>query len=83
MTSVAYMLLIGFIVGVLARFIYPGRQSMSWIWTIVLGIAGALVAGWGGRALGLYAEGQPASFVSSVLGALVLLFIYNRMVVRK
>lgn len=81
--SIAYTLLIGFIVGALARFIYPGRQSMSWLWTIVLGIAGALVAGWGGRALGLYADGQPASFVSSVLGALLVLFVYNRMVAKK
>lgn len=81
--SIAYTLLIGFIVGALARFIYPGRQSMSWLWTIVLGIAGSLVAGWGGRALGLYADGQPASFVSSVLGALLVLFVYNRMVAKK
>jgi uncharacterized membrane protein YeaQ/YmgE (transglycosylase-associated protein family) len=81
--SIVYLIIIGFVVGVLARFIYPGPQRMNWIWTILLGIGGAVVAGWGGRMLGLYGEGQPASFVSSVIGALVILFIYNRVVAKK
>jgi uncharacterized membrane protein YeaQ/YmgE (transglycosylase-associated protein family) len=81
--QIAYTIIIGFIVGIVARFIIPGPQPMNWIWTILLGIAGALLAAWGGRALGLYEEGQPASFVSSVIGALILLFIYNRVIAKK
>ena len=56
---------------------------MNWIWTILLGIGGAVVAGWGGRALGLYEEGQPVSFLSAVIGALVILFIYNRAIAKR
>jgi uncharacterized membrane protein YeaQ/YmgE (transglycosylase-associated protein family) len=81
--SLAYIVIIGFVVGVLARFIYPGRQQMNWIWTILLGIGGAVVAGWGGRLLGLYQEGEPVSFLSSVIGALLILFVYNRAVVKR
>jgi uncharacterized membrane protein YeaQ/YmgE (transglycosylase-associated protein family) len=81
--ALAYTIFIGFIVGVIARFIYPGSQPMSWIWTILLGVGGAIVAGWGGQALGLYQPGQPASFISSVIGALILLFIYNRVIAKK
>jgi uncharacterized membrane protein YeaQ/YmgE (transglycosylase-associated protein family) len=81
--SIAYIIIIGFVVGVLARFIYPGRQRMNWIWTILLGIGGAVVAGWGGRALGLYQDGQPVSFLSAVIGALVILFVYNRAIAKR
>ncbi len=76
-------IIIGLIVGIIARFVYPGRQPMGWIMTIVLGIAGALLAGWGGHALGLYRADEPAGFIGSVIGALILLFIYNRVVARK
>jgi uncharacterized membrane protein YeaQ/YmgE (transglycosylase-associated protein family) len=81
--NIAYIVIIGFVVGVLARFIYPGPQRMNWLWTILLGIGGAVVAGWGGRALGLYGEGQPVSFVSAVIGALVILFVYNRAIAKR
>lgn len=81
--SLAHLILIGFVVGVIARFVYPGRQPMSWLWTILVGVGGSLVAGWGGRALGVYQDGRPASFVASVLGALVLLFVYNRASAKK
>jgi uncharacterized membrane protein YeaQ/YmgE (transglycosylase-associated protein family) len=56
---------------------------MGWIMTIVLGIAGALLAGWGGQALGFYRADETAGFIGSVVGALILLFIYNRVVARK
>jgi uncharacterized membrane protein YeaQ/YmgE (transglycosylase-associated protein family) len=81
--SLAYTIIIGFFVGVVARFIYPGPQPMGWIWTILLGVGGAIVAGLGGQALGLYQPGEPASLVSSIIGALLLLFIYNRMIGKK
>jgi len=76
-------IIVGLVVGIIARFIYPGRQPMGWIMTIVLGIAGALVAGWGGQALGIYRADEPAGFIASVIGAMILLFIYNRIVARK
>ena len=81
--GIAYTIVIGFIVGILARFLYPGPQPMGWIWTILLGVGGSIVAGWGGQALGLYQPGEPASFVSSVIGALILLFVYQRVIAKK
>ncbi len=81
--GIAYSIIIGFIVGIIARFIYPGPQPMGWIWTILLGVGGAIVAGWLGQAFGLYQADQPASFVSSVIGAMILLFIYNRVIAKK
>lgn len=76
-------IVIGLIVGVIARFVYPGPQPMGWIATFLLGIGGALVAGWGGQALGLYKADEPAGFIGSVVGALILLFIYNRVIAKK
>jgi uncharacterized membrane protein YeaQ/YmgE (transglycosylase-associated protein family) len=56
---------------------------MSWLWTIALGIGGAIVAGWGGQMLGLYKADEPVGFIGSVIGALLLLFVYNRMIAKK
>jgi uncharacterized membrane protein YeaQ/YmgE (transglycosylase-associated protein family) len=76
-------ILVGLIVGVIARFVYPGEQKMGWLWTIALGIGGAIVAGWGGQALGMYKADEPAGFIGSVVGALILLFVYNRLIAKK
>jgi uncharacterized membrane protein YeaQ/YmgE (transglycosylase-associated protein family) len=76
-------IVVGLIVGVLARFIYPGKQPMGWLATLALGIGGALLAGWGGQALGFYRADEPAGFIGSVVGALILLFIYNRLIAKK
>jgi uncharacterized membrane protein YeaQ/YmgE (transglycosylase-associated protein family) len=70
-------LIVGLVVGLIARAIKPGDDSMGWIMTIVLGIAGSLVAGYVGRALGWYQPGQPAGWIASVIGAIVLLVIYG------
>jgi uncharacterized membrane protein YeaQ/YmgE (transglycosylase-associated protein family) len=70
-------LIVGLVVGLIARAIKPGDDSMGWIMTIVLGIAGSLVAGYIGRALGWYQPGQPAGWIASVIGAIVLLVIYG------
>lgn len=70
-------LLIGLIVGLIARFIKPGRDSMGWIVTILLGIAGSIAATYGGQALGVYQAGQTAGFIGAVVGAVVLLVIYD------
>jgi uncharacterized membrane protein YeaQ/YmgE (transglycosylase-associated protein family) len=70
-------LFIGLLAGFIARMIKPGDDSMGWIMTAVLGVAGSLLASYGGAALGLYAAGQAASFIGSVVGAIVLLVIYG------
>ena len=70
-----WMAVIGFVVGLIARAILPGTQSLGIILTAVLGIAGAFLAGFAGQAMGLYAQGQPAGFIASVIGAIVLLLI--------
>ncbi|QSN63625.1 MULTISPECIES: GlsB/YeaQ/YmgE family stress response membrane protein [unclassified Caballeronia] len=70
-------LIVGLVVGLIARAIKPGDDSMGWIMTIVLGIAGSLIAGYVGRALGWYQPGQPAGWIASVIGAIILLVIYG------
>lgn len=70
-----YIILIGLIVGLLARMLKPGNDQMGIIMTTVLGIAGALLAGWVGQAMGWYAAGQAAGFVGALLGAIVILVI--------
>lgn len=76
------MILLGLIVGVIAKFLMPGDDPGGIIVTIIIGIVGALVGGFIGRGLGLYQEGQPAGFIMSVVGAMVLLFGY-RMITRR
>jgi len=68
-----YIILIGFFVGLLGRFFMPGNNRMGCLLTIVLGVAGAVFAGWFGREMGWYSAGQPAGFVGAILGAIVLL----------
>ncbi|AMR82109.1 MULTISPECIES: GlsB/YeaQ/YmgE family stress response membrane protein [Cupriavidus] len=73
---------VGLIVGLIARAVKPGDDKLGWIMTIILGILGSVVAGYVGRALGWYQPGEPAGWVASVIGAIVLLVIYG-MVRRK
>ncbi|WP_324732449.1 GlsB/YeaQ/YmgE family stress response membrane protein [Pseudomonas paeninsulae] len=68
---------IGLIVGLIARFLKPGDDSMGWIMTILIGIGGAIAATYGGQALGIYQAGQGAGFIGAVIGAIVLLIIYG------
>jgi uncharacterized membrane protein YeaQ/YmgE (transglycosylase-associated protein family) len=75
-------IIIGLIVGLIARFLKPGEDSMGWIMTILLGIGGALLATYGGQALGIYHAGEAAGFIGAVIGAVILLVIYG-MVTRK
>lgn len=77
MGGLLYTLLIGLIVGALAKFIMPGKDPGGIIVTILLGIAGAFIARFLGQAMGLYAEGETAGFIASLLGALLLLFLYR------
>jgi uncharacterized membrane protein YeaQ/YmgE (transglycosylase-associated protein family) len=71
----------GLVVGAIAKLLMPGRDPGGFILTIVVGIVGALVGGWLGRAMGLYREGEPVGFIMAVVGAIVLLGLY-RLVVR-
>ena len=80
---ILWMLLIGLVVGALAKFIMPGKDPGGAIITIVIGIAGALVAGLLGRALGLYQTGESAGFIASVLGAIILLAGYRAIAGRR
>ena len=70
-------IVIGFIVGVLAKFFHPGKENMGIIMTTVLGVAGSVVASYVGQALGLYTAGEGAGFIGAVIGAIVLLVIYG------
>lgn len=71
------MLLVGLIVGVIAKFLMPGRDPGGIIVTILLGIAGSFVAYYIGSAFGWYQTGDAAGFIASILGAMLLLFIYR------
>ena len=71
--------LVGLAVGAIARFILPGDQKMGWILTGLVGIGGSLGAGYVGQALGMYAVGQPAGWIASVVGALVLLYVVQKL----
>ena len=77
MLSLIGTIIVGGIIGLIARMIKPGDDSMGWIMTILLGIAGSLVAGYVGRALGWYHEGQAAGWIASEVGAIVLLFVWG------
>jgi uncharacterized membrane protein YeaQ/YmgE (transglycosylase-associated protein family) len=74
-----WMVVVGFVVGLIARAILPGSQSLGLILTAVLGIAGSFAAGFVGQALGWYQAGQGAGFIGSVLGAIVLLFVVSKL----
>ena len=80
--SIVWTILIGFVAGLVARAIKPGDDSAGFIMTTVIGIAGSLIATYLGQAMGWYTAGQGAGFIASVVGAIVLLFIYG-MVKRK
>ena len=77
MFSLIGTLLVGLIVGAIAKFVMPGKDPGGIIVTILLGIAGSVVASYLGRALGWYQEGQTAGWIMSVLGAVLLLFLYR------
>jgi uncharacterized membrane protein YeaQ/YmgE (transglycosylase-associated protein family) len=77
MFGVLGWILFGLVVGAIAKLLMPGRDPGGFIVTILLGIAGALLGGFLGRALGWYQEGEAAGFLMSLVGAVVLLLIYR------
>ncbi len=83
MFGVIGWIIFGLIVGAIAKLLMPGRDPGGWVITILLGIAGALLGGWLGRAAGWYGPDQGAGFLMSILGAIILLFIYRMLIVRR
>ena len=80
--GIIWTIIIGFIVGLVAKFLMPGRDPGGFIITTILGIIGAVVATYLGQAVGWYGPGQGAGFIASIVGAVLVLFIY-RMVARR
>ena len=76
-------LVIGLIVGAIAKLLVPGRDPGGWIVTILIGIAGAFVGTWLGRTLGMYRNGESAGWIASIVGAVILLLLYRAIVGRR
>jgi uncharacterized membrane protein YeaQ/YmgE (transglycosylase-associated protein family) len=83
MFSILGWIIFGLIIGALAKLVMPGRDPGGIIVTIVLGIVGALLGGWLGRAIGLYGPDEAAGFVIALIGALILLGLYRLLVARR
>jgi uncharacterized membrane protein YeaQ/YmgE (transglycosylase-associated protein family) len=83
MDGILWIIIVGFVAGMIARWLSPGpNDPKGFILTIVLGIAGAFLATFIGQAIGWYSPNQGAGFITATIGALVVLFIWNRLVVR-
>jgi uncharacterized membrane protein YeaQ/YmgE (transglycosylase-associated protein family) len=81
MGGLIYIIFVGFVAGIIARLLSPGPNNPSgFILTTVLGIAGAFLATWIGQAIGHYGPEQGAGIITATIGALVVLFIWNRLV---
>ena len=76
--GIVWTIVLGFVIGVLAKFLHPGKENMGFIVTILLGIAGSFLAGVIGQYLGWYQAGEGAGFIASVVVAILLLFIVGK-----
>jgi uncharacterized membrane protein YeaQ/YmgE (transglycosylase-associated protein family) len=81
--SILYWAVFGLIVGAIAKFVMPGKDPGGIIVTMAIGVAGALIAGFVGQAIGWYGPGQSAGYITSILGAVVLLFLYRQFFAKK
>lgn len=82
--GILWIVVIGFVAGIVARLLAPGPNKPSgFIFTTILGIAGAFVATFVGQAVGWYRPDQGAGFIAATLGAIVVLFVWNRMAARR
>lgn len=77
-----WAIIIGLVIGAIAKLLMPGRDPGGFVITILLGIAGSLIAGFLGRSLGWYREGEPAGLIASIVGAVILLFLYRMFAAR-
>jgi len=80
--SIIWTILVGLVIGAIAKLLMPGKDPGGCIITILLGIAGMFVGGYIGRVAGFYKPGQPAGWIVSILGALILLALYHLLFVR-
>jgi uncharacterized membrane protein YeaQ/YmgE (transglycosylase-associated protein family) len=80
---ILWMLIIGLVIGALAKLIMPGKDPGGILITMVIGVAGSLIAGFLGRSMGWYREGESAGFIASIIGALILLGGYRLIVGRR
>lgn len=76
--GILWTIVLGFVIGVIAKMLHPGKENMGFIATILLGIAGSFLAGIGGQFLGWYKAGEGAGFIASVIVAILLLAIYGK-----
>jgi uncharacterized membrane protein YeaQ/YmgE (transglycosylase-associated protein family) len=76
--GIIWTIVLGFVIGLIAKFIHPGKENMGFIMTIVLGIAGSFLAGIIGQFIGWYKAGQGAGFIASVIVAILILVIYGK-----
>lgn len=76
--GILWTIVLGFVVGVIAKFLHPGKENMGFIVTVLLGIAGSFLAGVIGQFMGWYQAGEGAGFIASVVVAILLLAIYGR-----
>jgi uncharacterized membrane protein YeaQ/YmgE (transglycosylase-associated protein family) len=81
--SVLWILFIGLVIGVIAKLLMPGRDPGGCIITMLIGIAGSFVASYLGQKLGWYQPGEPAGFIGSVIGAMLLLLLYRLIAPRR
>jgi len=77
--GILWTILIGLVIGVIARFLHPGKENLGFIMTVLLGIAGSFVAGMVGNFFGWYQAGEGAGIIASVVAAILLLVIYGRL----
>jgi uncharacterized membrane protein YeaQ/YmgE (transglycosylase-associated protein family) len=77
--GIIWTIVLGFIIGVVAKMIAPGKEAMGFIMTILLGIAGSFLGGMVGQFLGWYQAGEGAGFIVSVICAIVILLVYGKM----
>ncbi len=75
--GILYAIIIGLIVGAIAKFLMPGKDPGGWIITILIGLAGSIFGGFLGQMLGFYRVGEPAGFIGSIVGAMILLGLYR------
>ncbi|CAN5829387.1 GlsB/YeaQ/YmgE family stress response membrane protein [soil metagenome] len=80
---ILWMLIIGLVIGALAKLIMPGKDPGGAIITIIIGVVGSMLAGFLGRSLGWYQQGEAAGFIASIVGAIILLAGYRMVVGRK
>lgn len=77
--GIIWTIVLGFVIGVFAKFLHPGKENMGFLMTIGLGIAGSFLAGTVGQYLGWYQAGEGAGFIASVIAAIILLVIYGKL----